>query len=736
MTLTFVLTVVGFIFGFMVVVALMITKLYRKVEQGKALIISKTRKIEVTFTGGVVLPFIHRAEYMDLSVKTIEINRKGKDGLICMDNIRGDIQVTFFVRVNHESQDVLKVAQSIGCARASQQDTLELLFSAKFAEALKTVGKAMDFEQLYDRREDFRDRIIEVIGQDLNGYKLEDVAIDYLEQTPMTELDPQNILDAQGIRKITELTATQHVRTNEAQRTEEKLVTKQNVEAREAILELERQQADAEAKQKREIATVRAREEAEVLKVQAEEKLKAESARIKATEEIEIAMENKARQVAIAQKNRERVIAVETERVEKDRAMEAISREREVDLSRISKDKAIEKEKKEIADVIRERIAVDKTVAEEEEAIKRLRLVEDAKRNKEATVIVAEGEAQQNLVREIKAADAAEQVAKFRAKEQLTLAEANLEASDKQAKAKIRLAEGVQAESAAEGLAQVRVKEANAIAIEKEGLAQARVAMEKKKADASGDEAIGQAAARVKEADAAASEKQGLALANVKRETGLAEAAATEKTGLAAATVRREAGLAEADATEKQGLAEAVSVKEKLVAEAAGLQQKAQAMKALDGVGRDHEEFRLRLSKEKDVELEQIRVHQAVAEAQARILGEAFKSAKIDIVGGDQQFFERLIGAISYGKAVDGFFDRSTRAQQLLEPYFNGDASLPEHIKEILSRPAVGSKDLQNLSVAQLLRKLASESDGETQGKLAKLVEAATKLGLDKAPTK
>ena len=42
---------------------------------------------------------------------------------------------------------------------------------------------------------------------------------------------------------------------------------------------------------------------------------------------------------------------------------------------------------REIANVIRERVAVDKTVAEEEEAIKRLRLVEDAKRTKEATVI-------------------------------------------------------------------------------------------------------------------------------------------------------------------------------------------------------------------------------------------------------------------------------------------------------------------------------------------------------------
>jgi uncharacterized membrane protein YqiK len=54
----------------------------------------------VTFTGGFVLPIIHRAEVMDISVKTIEIERRGNEGLICRDNIRADIKVTFFVKVN------------------------------------------------------------------------------------------------------------------------------------------------------------------------------------------------------------------------------------------------------------------------------------------------------------------------------------------------------------------------------------------------------------------------------------------------------------------------------------------------------------------------------------------------------------------------------------------------------------------------------------------------------------
>ena len=37
---------------------------------------------------------------MDISVKRIEIYRHGTEGLICKDNIRADIKVAFFVRVN------------------------------------------------------------------------------------------------------------------------------------------------------------------------------------------------------------------------------------------------------------------------------------------------------------------------------------------------------------------------------------------------------------------------------------------------------------------------------------------------------------------------------------------------------------------------------------------------------------------------------------------------------------
>ncbi|GAA1347388.1 SPFH domain-containing protein [Saccharothrix algeriensis] len=653
-------------FGILIAVALvvlvalliMISRLFRKIEQGKALIISKVRKVDVTFTGAIVLPVLHRAEIMDISVKTIEIRRSGVEGLICRDNIRADIRITFFVRVNKTVEDVIKVAQAIGTARASDEATLQELFNAKFSEALKTVGKQLDFVDLYTKRNEFRDQIIEVIGTDLNGYSLEDAAIDYLEQTPMAQLNPSNILDAQGIRKITELTAIEHVRTNEYQRGEEKEITRQNVEAREAILELERRRADAEIKQKREVETMRAREEAEIAKVQAEERLKAHTANIRTDEQLGIQHENKNREIAVAEKNRERVIAIETERIEKDRQLEVIGRERETELSRISADKEVEGEKRAIAEVVRERIAVEKTVAEQEENIKRLRAVEEAERLRQTTVIAAEAEAQEGLVKDIKAAEAAEAAAKFKAREELLLAEARQQAAELDTRAMIRLAEGKQADAAAAGLADVQVRERDAEAV--------------------------------------------------------------EKVGRAEAVVQREKALVAAEA-----------IREKLKGEAEGLADKANAMAALDGATREHEEYRLRLEAEKEVRLAGIDVQRQVAEAQARVLATGLENADIDIVGGDGMFFDRVVGAISAGKSLDGFVDHSDVARTLGASWLNGSADFTQDISRVLG--SFGTGDLKDLTVSALLLKLIN-SGGPDQDKLRELLAAAQRLGVAERP--
>lgn len=626
------------VFGILVLIA----RTWRQVDQGRAMIVNKMgAEPRVTFTGAIVLPIVNKMEVMDLSVKTIEISRRGKEGLICADNIRADIKVTFFVRVNKTTDDVLRVAQSIGCIRASQQATLEELFSAKFSEALKTVGKKMEFEQLYSQRDVFKDQIIQVIGKDLNGYVLDDAAIDFLEQTPIEILDPSNVLDALGIRKITEITTGANIDTNLLKQRERMELGKQNLTSDEAVFRFEQQRAEAEAKKHKEIAIASAREENEATRYRLEEEKRTHVDRQRAEEAVQMAEQAKLRAVQVSEQGRIREVEVEKVRVQKAHDLEEVGRTKEVSLNQIDMNKALETEKRAIADIIRARIAVDKTVAVEEESIKDLRTDAEAKRHKHVTIVHAEAAAQEVFIKDIKKAEAEQQVATAHAKRQLILAEAAMEASDKEARAAIRRSEGAQAEHAAAGLATVRVKEADAIAVEKIGLAEARV----------------------RDAQVAVTDKEGTVIAENVRRKAFAEAAgreaeagAIEKTGLAEAVGLRERLLAEQQGKE----AEAGVVEKRMLAEARGIAEKAQAMKALDGAAREHEEFRLRLENDRAIALEQIKARVQMTESQAHVMAEAMGKADIKIVGGDGEFFDRFVRAVSIGNAIDGVVESSS----------------------------------------------------------------------------
>lgn len=665
---------------FFLVLFSLFAKFYRKIEQGHALIVNTMRaEPTVTFTGCMVYPVIHKAELMEISVKTIEIDRSGREGLICKDNIRADIKVKFFVRVNKTAEDVLKVAQGVGCARASDQEALEDLFSAKFSEALKTVGKSMEFVDLYQARDNFRDEIIRQIGDDLSGYVLEDAAIDYLEQTPLSKLDGSNILDAQGIKKITELTAVESVRTNELRRNEEMQIKKKNVETQEALLELERQAADAQARQSREVASARAREEAETAKVQAEEKTKSEIARLQSEQIVSVQNENTQREKEVAENNRKRAVAIEEEKVIRARDLEVVDREKEVALQKIDKERALEVQKKAIADVIRERIVVDRTVAEQEEAIKELRVVSDAERTKKASLILAEGEAEQKMITEVKAAEAQERRARHHATENITLADAQLKVSEKNAESKKREAEGMEAIGAAPGIAAARVMTVTADARQKAGLAEAQVIEATSLAEASGLKAKFQA-----------------------------EAEGKEKLGLAEVHVRT----AGAEATIKVGEADAQIVQARFSAEAKGLREKFEAMKVMSPETRDHEEFRMRLEMLHTETLKGIEAQTEIAKEQAELLGKAMANAKIEMVGGDGRYFESFVNSLAVGKGIDSAIAKSDTLKLALKDHLNGDRNMVDDLNRIVGALGGSSSEAKDLAIASLLSKAGKDSKG------------------------
>lgn len=623
---------------------IMMKNYYIKVGPDQAIVKSGRGGVEaVCGQGMLIIPLVHQYEFMDLTLKSFEIHREGSAGLICRDNIRADIKVAFFIRVANSPAEMKEVAEAIGAKRCSQIETLRELFDAKFSEALKTVGKHFDFIDLYDQRDKFKDQILKVIGTDLNGYRLDDAAIDYLEQTPLEMLSPNNILDAEGIKKITELTSMEKVKENQFTRDREKTLKKQDVEAQETILALERQRVEAVEKQAREIAEITAREHAAATKVQQEQRLEGERARIHTEEEIGVAEENKSRQILVAQRNKEKTDAVEQERVTRDRDLEATERLRVVGVAEVEKEKAIEVERRNIQEVIRERVAVERSVVEEQQRIKDTEEFATADRAKQVQITRAEMNAEEGRIRQTKLAQAEKESSVLLAEKIRVEAEANRDAAEKQTAATKMLAEAETAQSAASGLAEALVQEAKAASLEKQGLAEAKVS------------------------------------------------------------------------------------REKYSSEAIGITEKAEAMKKLDGVGKEHEEFKLALSKEKDVEIAAISAQRGIAESQAGVIGEALRAARIDIVGGDGEFFNQITAAIKGGKAIDRFVYNSKVATDIKDTFFNGNADyFRSQVQDLIAQFGLDTDGVKDLSIAALIAKmLGMASTDEIRNQLTSLLSIA-----------
>ncbi len=111
-----ILTTVGIVFVILLGLAALFKAFYYKVDQGTALIVndmSSTPKVH--FTGALVYPIIYKKELMKISLITLEVDRRGKDGLICADNMRADITVAFYLRVNGNGRRRVESGQVDWC---------------------------------------------------------------------------------------------------------------------------------------------------------------------------------------------------------------------------------------------------------------------------------------------------------------------------------------------------------------------------------------------------------------------------------------------------------------------------------------------------------------------------------------------------------------------------------------------------------------------------------------------
>ncbi len=519
------------------IVLLTLARFYRRCGADEALVRTGGRGNRVVIGGGIVqYPILHQLMRVSLRSIKLSVERSGKNALVTRDKIKANVTTELYIKVEPIEEDVLAAARSFG-ERNLDEHAISELIEGKLTDALRSVAANQTFLDLHGKRKEFAEHIQAALTEELkkNGLTLENVSITALAMVPVKELDPHDVFDAEGLRAITDSVQSNSELTNRIQREKENAIKQTNVDARKRALEMEQEQAFAEADQNRRVAEYGATQQAETARAVFAQQQSRETARIQQEQGIAIAQQ--ARMLA----EREAQIAAE-----KAQMAAQIAKEREVEAATIEKQKAVQ-----AAEIDRQKAleaaTIEKQKVVEAATIVKEQTIETARIVKQIAVTRSEEEAARAAA--LKSAAEAEQQ---RAAQAIITVEATAKANREKEIAIIKSDEAAQqSRIAAERDAFKARTEAEARAATTKAQADGEAAAKRAQAEGEVSRAKGAAEAQQLQAEAAASVVRTAAQAEADRERIAAEARA------AAAKLEAEALVALADATLRKGQAEA-----------------------------------------------------------------------------------------------------------------------------------------------------------------------------------
>lgn len=472
------------IFVFVVVLTIIfIASRYKKVDhEGEAIVVNGIKESVATFTGAFVWPIVNSFSRVDVTKKKISvlrIGKKGEDskeeyqGLHCKDNIRANLKVDFYIGINHDPKDVIMVAKTFTAKGASDLSVLEEHFKPKFSEALKTTCKQFDFVDLFHQRIEFRDAVRNTIEKDMDGFKIYDVVIDQLDQTALEAHDPNNVQDAAGILKITQITSDSNVQTNQVSQDKQTKIVETNGLAEAQRLQLMQAEELARFAQKREVDTAKAREETLTIEETEKYKLKQKAAAIKTEQEAAILEEASKMEIETAQVNNDGKIEVQKEDMRRKTAVETMRTEKELAEEEVQKNLVIENGAKKVADSKSQRVQIERKIASEEEETLNLRAKESSNRDKLIKITASEAEAEAEQTSLTIKAKAEKLAAESIAEKVKIESDTAFYRSEQEAKSIKIKADAHKSELESVGLAEVEIANRKAETIEKVGKAEA-----------------------------------------------------------------------------------------------------------------------------------------------------------------------------------------------------------------------------------------------------------------------
>lgn len=644
-----------------VLVAAFFASRYKQVK-GTGEVLIKTpygnKQKQVVFNGTFVWPIINKLERMNITKKHIQLIREGsedksadKQGLHCKDNIRADLRVSFYIGVNPDPNDILLIANNLTTEGANNIDILESHLSPKFSEALKTAIKQFDFEQLYTSRIEFREVVRGILINDIEGFKLYDVVIDKIEQTSINFLDPNNVLDADGIRKITQQTADKNLLTTEIRQKELTETRSKEVEGEQAREQLEKSLAETLAKVNREKEHIRLEEEKNVRVKEEETKLEVETIKIKNKQTLEIEQEQSNREIEVVKINNQKVVEIQREVVERAQQVEKVVTEREVLEKTIENKKYEETENSQIATIVAQRTSTEKEIVIQQEQTRDIQVKSEVERNNIALIANTSAEVEAESIKTVKLAEAKKNASQIQAEAETIQATGHLQVAEKESE-RIRILATAQ-------------RDATIV----DGEAQAQKIKLLSIADSESIVVKGQAQATVDIKSAEAIKIKGVAEADTLRAKGQAEASVVESVGLAKATATK---------------------------------AEYEAMDSISPEVRQHELNKINMEADRDVRLAEVQSQVQVATKNAEVMAEAMKKANIQILG-DSNVFDQIRNSVISGKALDAKIDNSQLLTNVFKPYQNGERDFAQDVKDILQKSDISTGDVGKLALAKFI---------------------------------
>lgn len=413
------------------------TQYYVKASSNLAFVRTGMGGPKVVLDGGaLVLQQVHQVRFVSLETVKLVVDRMGKDALITGDNLRADVRAEFYIRVNRTDDGVKNAATTLGDKSGDDVAIMDLV-GEKLISAMRTVAARSDLEHLHSQLDQYREDVKKIVEHDLepNGLFLETVAVSHLNQTSPEHLSPEtNLFDAQGLKKITEITSQQRIERSKIQTEADRTVKDQEVFRDKALYTLEVSQQSAAAERDSQIKKAKAEREREAAEFSAGERQKAEIAEVLATRTVELANVEKEQAIEVA--NQQRESAAQQATIEREKTVEVKKREREIAVANTEKLRAAAEQERITAETEREKA---------NQGMITLTQTQQAERSKNITVINKEADAKTKQIErnmeadveaysKVKEAEAEQEAAVKKADATLILAKATQEARTLEAK--------------------------------------------------------------------------------------------------------------------------------------------------------------------------------------------------------------------------------------------------------------------------------------------------------------